>query len=370
VVLLIGLCATVHADIMLASGGQSDYTIVIDQRCSPSEQYGAEELQMFLEQICGAKLPIRRINVIPVSGPMILVGRSEVLDRLPVDIDFAALGDEGFVIKTVGSDLVLAGGRLRGSMYACYEFLDKYLGCRWFTAEGATPAVSRIPRRKTIKLPDIDYQKIPALEYRCTDYREAQDGDWAARNRMNSTFARLEQKHGGKIVWPGKAWVHTFRRLVPAGYFAEHPEYFAEVDGKRQTSQLCVTNPEVVKIATETVRMWLGLWPEANIVSVSANDGGGFCGCENCVALTEREGSRAGQVLYLANQIADNIKDEFPDVAISMLAYSPTMIPPKHIRPHSNVIVRYATIHACRSHPLTRDCGDEARAASTPANAS
>jgi len=318
VVLLIGLCGKVHADITLASGGQSDYTIVIDQRCSPSEQHGAEELQMFLEQICGAKLPI---SYIPVSGPMILVGRSTVLDSLPVEIDFEALGNEGFVIKTVGPYLVLAGGRLRGSMYACYEFLDKYLGCRWFTAGGATPAVSRIPRQETIELPDIDYRKVPVLEYREPYYPEAWDGDWAARNRMNSNKARLGKKHGGKIVY--KPWCHTFHLLVPPDkYFAEHPEYFSEIDGKRQPAQLCLTNPEVVNIATESVRQWLRESPEANIVSVSQNDCGGYCQCDKCQALAEYEGSQAGPILHFVNQIADNIKDEFPDVAIDTLAYS------------------------------------------------
>jgi len=61
VVLLIGLCEKVHADITLAIGGQPDYTIVIDQRCSPPEQHGAGELQRFLEQFCGAILFISRV---------------------------------------------------------------------------------------------------------------------------------------------------------------------------------------------------------------------------------------------------------------------------------------------------------------------
>jgi len=359
IVLLIGLCTTASASITLASGGQSDYTIIVDRHCSPSERHGAEELQMFLEQISGAKLPISRISV---SGPMILVGRSRILDRLPVNIDFEALGDEGFVIKTVGPHLVLAGGRLRGTMYACYEFLDKYLGCRWFSAKGATPAVSRIPRRDTIVLPSIDYQKIPVLEYREPFYTEAFDGDWAARNRMNSNQAGLRKEHGGKIVYRG--FVHTFYSLVPpAQYYAEHPEYFSLIDGKRTSrgAQLCLTNPEVVKIATEVVRRWLQESPEANIVSVSQNDWGGYCQCDNCRALAEHEGSQAGPILHFVNQIADNIKDEFPNVAIDTLAYSYSRKPPRHVKPRPNVIVRLCSIECCFSHPLATDASEENR---------
>jgi len=356
-VLVVDLCPKVHAEITLASGGQSDYTIIIDQDCSPSERHGAEELQMFLEQICGAKLPIRRI---PVSGPMILVGQSKVLDSLPVNIDFEALGQEDFVIRTVGPHLVLAGGRLRGSMYACYEFLDKYLGCRWFTAGGATPAVSRIPRQETIKLPGIDYRKVPVLEYREPFYIEAWDGDWAARNRMNSSEARLKNKHGGKTVYAYLC--HTFFRLVPPDkYFTEHPEYFSLVDGKRTPKQLCLTNPEVLSIATETVRRWLRDDPQVNIVPVEQTDYDEYCQCEKCRALAEHEGSQAGPILHFVNQVADNIKDEFPDVAVETEAYRYSRKPPKHVWPRPNVIIRLASIECCFSHPLAT-CDSESSA--------
>jgi len=241
--------------IKLASAQQSDYTIVVSPDCSPSEQFAAEELQGFLKQIAGVQLPILQT---PVEGPMLLVGNSPAVDELPVDIDFGALGDEGFVIKTVGPNLVLAGGRLRGTLYACYEFLDKYLGCRWFT-----PEVSHIPHHNTIELPDIDYEKIPALEYRDTDYFEACEGKWAARNRLNGHFSNVREEHGGHITYEG--FVHTFNSLVPPEeYFEHHPEYFSEIDGQRtsERAQLCLTNPEVVEIATDRVRQWLRQNPE------------------------------------------------------------------------------------------------------------
>jgi len=349
-VLLMGLCAMAQADITLASGGQSDYTIIIDRDCSPSERHGAQELQMFLEQICGAKLPIARVNV---TGPKIFVGSSRALDRLALDIDFEALGDEGFVIQTVGPHLVLAGGRLRGTMYACYEFLDKFLGCRWFTAQGATPAVSRIPHQDTITLPNIDYKKIPILEYRAPYCPEARDGDWAARNRMNTSGAHLDKEHGGTIVYA--AYSHTFYSLVPPDkYFKDHPEYFSEINGERvgEKAQLCLTNPDVVRIATETVRGWLRKSPEANIVSVAQNDYTGWCQCDRCQALADEEGSQSGPILHFVNQIADNIKDEFPHVAVITYAYQYSSKPPKHVKPRPNVIVQLCDVKCCFSHPL------------------
>ena len=171
-----------YADITLVIDGTSQHTIVIAPDCSPSERYAAEELQTFLEQISDARLPI---STEPVAGPAVFVGDSDALDALSLHLDFPALGDEGLVVKTVGQHLVLAGGRKRGTLYAVYEFLDKHLGCRWYTSGGQTPAVSRIPRQTTIVIPWLDETKIPALEYRSAWYAEAFDGDWAARNHLN-----------------------------------------------------------------------------------------------------------------------------------------------------------------------------------------
>ncbi len=57
-VLLVGLVTSTEARMIIARKARSDYTIVIDQRCSPSERHGSEELQMFLGQISGAEFPI------------------------------------------------------------------------------------------------------------------------------------------------------------------------------------------------------------------------------------------------------------------------------------------------------------------------
>ena len=355
-----------EAGITLVRDGRSDYTIVIGLRCSPSERHGAEELRMFLEQISGVRLPISEVDV---PAPRILVGRSKALDRLGLDIDFEALGDEGFVIRTVDRDLVLAGGAQRGSMYACYEFLDRHLDCRWLT-----PRDSRIPRRETITLPDIDDRKVPALEYREPYYLEALDGDWAARNRMNSFNAGyrhavdLDARRGGKMLYIENCWQHSYRRLVPsAKYFREHPEYFPLINGKRDThyidprwpgvprpAQLCLTNPELPGVIAATIREWLRDDPlKQGIISVSQEDGEGFCECGECRAMQEREGSLSGPVLQLANQVADAIGDEFPNVGIHTLAYGSTRKPPKHMRARPNVVVHLCSIECCFSHPLS-----------------
>jgi hypothetical protein len=170
---------------------------------------------------------------------------------------------------------------------------------------------------------------------------------------MNSSAARLEAKHGGKIIYKG--FVHTFYPLLPPEqYFKDHPEYYSEINGRRthEYAQLCLTNPEVVRLVAERVKEWLRESPDADIVSVSQNDWGGWCECANCKALDEREGSHAGTMINFVNQVAEIVEKDFPRVAIDTLAYQYTRKPPKTIRPRPNVIVRLCSIECCFSHPL------------------
>jgi hypothetical protein len=100
------------------------------------------------------------------------------------------------------------------------------------------------------------------------------------------------------------------------------------------------------------VREWIKEHPEANIISVSQNDVGKWCQCEQCKALDDEEGSPAASLLRFVNAIAEDIEHGFPNVRIDTLAYQYTRKPPKTIRPRSNVIIRLCSIECCFAHPL------------------
>ena len=222
----------------------------------------------------------------------IILGQNAHLQELGVAIDFASLGKEGYVIRTVGDHLVIAGGPVRGAMYGVYGLLEDHLGCRWFA-----PGVSRIPKSARLAIGPLDDRQVPALEYREPYVYECTDGDWCARNRMNSSSGRLDAKHGGKVQFGGGFFVHTFSRLVPPEkYFKDHPEYFSLVNGQRQNgyAQLCCTNEDVIRICTEEILKAMRAQPEATVFSVSQNDCDKHCRCPRCQALAKREGSRSG----------------------------------------------------------------------------
>lgn len=343
------LAAAAASGADLVRGGRSPYTIVVSAQAPPAERRAAEELQRYVREISGAELHIADDSR-TVRGPMVLVGGSRALARVAPSLPPKDLGPEGFVIETRGRHLVIAGRGQRGTMYGVYEFLER-LGVRWFTTE-----VTRVPRLPTIPLGALRIRQEPAFEYREPFFTEAFDRDWAARNRANGNHAKLDASTGGKIGY--YPFVHSFNQLVPPEkYFAEHPEYFSLIDGKRRAerSQLCLTNEDVLRIATETVERWIAEHPEATIFSVSQNDWEGWCECDRCRRAEEEEGgAHSGPVLRFVNALAERIEKKHPDKLIDTLAYWYTEAPPLRVRPRPNVRIRLCPIGICTAHSFAQ----------------
>lgn len=335
--------------LILAQERYTLYQIVVPEDAIPSELYAAEELAHTLTEITGAYFPIVRPPISNDHMPRsIYIGHSKETAALGIS-PTPSLGMEGFRIKTCGEDLVIAGGRPRGTLYGVYTLLEDILGCRWYT-----PAVRHIPRRTFLSLPELDISKKPVLEYREAYYGNSYDGDWSARNRTNGHFDQLYEKHGGRVKYY-KYFVHTFDHLIPVKeYFSTHPEYFSQIDGKRTDdhTQLCLTNPDVLRLTIDAVRGWIQDDPEATIFSVSQNDWYNPCQCEHCRKIDEEEGSHAGTLIRFVNQVAEAIERESPHVVIDTLAYQYTRPAPKHARPRHNVCVRLCSIECCFGQPL------------------
>lgn len=150
--------------------------------------------------------------------------------------------------------------------------------------------------------------------------------------------------------------MHTFYPLIaPEKYFKDHPEWFSEIKGKRtyERAQLCLTNEEMPQELVKNLKERLRKNPTATIASVSQNDWRGNCQCSNCAAIEKEEESPAGLMLRFVNAIAADIEKEFPQVAISTLAYQYTRKPPKLTKPRHNVIVQLCSIECSFSKPLS-----------------
>ena len=325
----------------LVSNGKSDYKIVVSAQATQPEKSAAIELQKYINEISGSTLPI--VNEAGADDKAVYIGFKGAPQSILKDLDTAAFGHEEFIIRSDGKSLLIAGGNSRGTVYGVSSYLTDHLGCRWYTRE-----VIKIPSQPTIKLTKIEDRQKPAFEYREPYYREAGNTEWALHNKINRAIP--DSLGGSYFIYP---FVHTFNALVaPEKYFATHPEYFSEVDGKRGTAQLCLTNPEVVKIAIATVFEWIKTYPKANVFSIDQNDFSGNCTCVNCKKIDDEEGTPAGSLLHFVNQIADTVAKTNPEIKLQTLAYSYTEVPPKTIRPRDNVTIRLCHYDYCSAHPL------------------
>lgn len=343
-----GRAVRAQAGLDLVTGGRSDYVIVRPAAASGCQVHAAEELRDFLRAMTGAELAIVTDEG-PLPARAILLGVTRhtqaVLGAAP---DLAKLGDDGFRIVTRAPHLLLLGSPVRGTLYAVYELLERYGGCRWYASFHSV-----VPRRPDFRLPAIDDTQVPAFVMREVFWYDMFGADFAARSRQNGSRMELDDTRGGHIRFG--AFVHTFNRFIPpADFFGEHPEYFSELKGKRvgEHSQLCLTNPAVVELMTRRVLEAIRKDPGAKLWSVSQNDWGNYCTCPACSAVDEQEGSPSGTMIRFVNQVAEAVEKEFPEVWIETLAYQYTRHPPKQAHPRRNVVPRLCSIECDFSKPL------------------
>src|SRR5579864_43319 len=345
---LAGKPGAAKGSIPLAVRGRQPYSIFLASEASPSERWAAEELRRHLEQMSGIELRIDTGAGVPASRRAVAIGRSALTEYCGAEPPEG----ESCLLKTVGETVIVAGGRQRGTMYGVSLFLEK-LGCRWFTND-----IARIPRFQALWLPEFNEVHRPAFEYREVFFTEAQGREWSVRNRLNGHFHQLDERVGGKVVY--MPFAHSFYDLVPPDrYFENHPEYFALVGGRRRRdrAQLCLTNAEVQRLAVEQAEQWLAAHPDISIVSVSQNDGGGWCECEPCrQAIEEEGGAVSGLALRFVNQVAERLAVSHPGKMVDMLAYRETADPPAKARPLSNVQIRLCPIDACQAHACYGPC--------------
>lgn len=329
----------------LFGGGKSRYAIVVAKDASQSELTAAEELQEYIYRISGAKLALVSEDKVADYKRYIFVGYSPKFGE-KLGVERPEDGDEGFTYRSVGDDLWIYGGKQRGTMYGVYSFLENELGVRWYTK-----SCTKVPKRDTWSFGKLNHSETPAVGIRQMDYFDAQDAAFLAHNKVNSIWNSQVNDYGNLVGYWG---CHTFDALVASNkYFATHPEYFSLRDGERKPhTQLCLTNPDVLKLCTEGMLQTIKNNPNYWVYSLSQNDNQNYCQCEKCTEIANRYGGQSGLLLWFVNQVADVVKEHHPDKHISTFAYQYTRGVPTGITPRDNVVIRLCSIECCFGHPL------------------
>ena len=333
----------------LFDSGRSTYRIVVADGASTTEQYAAEELQYWLQQVGGAKLSIVGEQK-GTQGRRILVGYGNEMKQL-VKAARPKADDQGFVYGNVGGDLYIYGGKEIGTLYGVYSFLENEMGCRWYTKD-----FSFVPRKKKYEFDKLYDKEEPAFLSRDLYYYDSFDAKWTLRNKTHGRRNTLKTSHG-TIQVPSEAFwsVHTFNKLCkPDVYFKKHPEYFSLRGGKRTTDQLCLSNKDVLRICISRIKEVMTNYPYFLIYSVTQNDNRNPCQCKECQKLVKKYGGESGAMLWFVNQVAAAVEKDFPNKYIGTFAYQYTRKAPQGIQPRQNVVIRLSSIECCFSHSINR----------------
>ncbi|MFC4870734.1 DUF4838 domain-containing protein [Negadavirga shengliensis] len=354
-------------ELTLVKNRRSSYKIIIPENPDVQEIEAAKVLQDYLHRISGAYIPVKHDDA-GTDPHEILIGNVNRPELAAVPKE--KLGLDGLYIRSTGQKLLITGGPKKGTIYGVYTFLEKYLDCRKYSS-----TVDDIPKKKTIKINPIDDLDIPAFSFREVFYHDVYTPEYMDWHKLHS--------HGGRGTSPTEwgYWVHTFHTLLdPMEYGESNPEYFSFYDGKRHSglvpswdgksvqpeAQLCLSNPEVLEIVCENLKVAMDKKPEALYWSVSQNDNVNYCQCEHCAALDAQYAAYApeekmyathggqypalgmGSLLTFVNKVAER----FPDKIISTLAYQYTRVPPKGIVPRKNVNIMLCSIESTRNEPI------------------
>lgn len=377
---------------ILASEGRPAATIVIPDDAQSSVRLAAEELRDYVARISGAELPLVT-DAETVEGPRILIGKTRQTDALNLGAPAGftrALKEEGFLIKTLGGNLVLLGNDTgprvakhpfipeqeqiyTGSLFAVYELLER-LGCRWYYPG---PFGEVVPQSADVSIPETDEIIRPSFPVRGFWYGaevtrrrnpefNAMMQRWMLRNRFLPYGSVLSSAGDGSIMAPFRKMVSKEidgeRKRVNV-LFDEHPEYFAmRKDGTRNAHYLCLANPEVLRIATERALQHFRDNPDSNCFGYAPPDGAPTCECDECrfhnynfmqkkPSNPEIQDISEGFYRFL-NQVAEGVKKEFPDKWITSTAYSGRIRPPVATRLGDNISLHLAFLGYAQHHRL------------------
>ena len=242
---------------------------------------------------------------------------------------------ESYTIESKNENLLIYGGDSRGILYGVYGFLEDYIGWAFLTKD------CEVLNLSSKELGDFKEYWSPTFEWRDICSSVYWSEEISVKRRLNSNYQRyIGDDFGGSCEFTGK-FVHSFQSLL----------------GVSQSEQPCLCDEENIYKCAENIKKLLKYYPDTEYISVSQNDNNEYCKCSLCQACDNEEGSHAGTIIRFVNEVASLLKDDYPNLKITTLAYLYSETPTK-TAPADNVIVMYAPLNRCYGHGIENSCNN------------
>lgn len=349
----------------LVRDGKAAAGITVDGT-EPGLQLAAEEIAKYTKAVTGADISKAK------PGIVITTVNSK---SLPAEIRAKLAdvkSDEAFFMGKLGENFYIVGTTGTGAWYGACDFIEKYLGVRWLIPYENGTFYSA---KKSIHVPDQGRIERPAFPVRLFNQvggwgfdpvarewaghnRIQAPGPWGMRDNMERYRKFHEQRMRLNRIEDGGHM--TFGRAVPVKEYGKtHPEYFALVDGKRQTNAKiihhCITNPKVKELLYLYICRYFERYGEE---TVSWNFGApdsmtGWCQCENCRKLDNDAKINVSRRFHSVTQeIARRVWDKYPKAKLWTWAYWNYREIPEGVEIDPRTYVYFCAHGRCYAHAL------------------
>ena len=332
--------------LLIAGTDISEYRIVMPQSY-PDGSYkdtaesAADILNFYILDACGFDLEI-------TDKP----GQHNI--QLIID-DGTKYGDEGVGYEVKNGDLIITGGLKRGLIYAAYDFLENALGFR-FLSRGVTYTYDA----ETISLDEAtSYEKtdIPFAWRDTFTYIDGKTGLYPA-SAYGREYAENRIARKLNALW-GQEWIQSADYGYGYGPDSNHSAYRLN-PSVPDLQAPCYSDPDIYDECIENLRNYIdsliasGLTPGVNFpqISISQNDGDGWCTCRDCMKTIAKYGSKSATLIDFINRISAELTPEYPGIEFWTLAYQPTEEAPKSMQIADNLYIGFCYYLACNNHSV------------------
>lgn len=348
--------------VTLLENGEVKVTVVYSEGASESLIAAADFMAATIDRMSGSSGVRTAVKKGGESGFSIYVGRA----ANSALIDLSDVKDDGYKLEIKPEGIYIVGKTDDATRNGIYDFLETHLECMYVSPEN-----TYVPLCPTVKLALEEKTVNPTITWRKVYQYESVQNGWYERLKMNGTIVK-EGENSIELYNEWGTWCHSsFEFVSPEKYFDEHPEYYAKFLGKRRyqfnvlgrtfPTHLCYTNEEVYQIAEAELVKRIEANPEVKFWDFSIMDTYfATCRCKECKKFNKEAGSEMGTLLAFLNRLADAIRDDYPDVYLSTLAYQRVKNPPKNMKCAPNLCINVCAFPGTQSYPYSTEGGIKA----------
>jgi len=315
--------------------------------------FAAQEMTNFLSRAFGAKVPVKT-DFNPKKCSIVLGSNTW---SVAAGIDTAKLPQDGFATRTKGNAVFIAGLDAnqrpwynhgcfaRATLFGAYEFLEKFVGCRFYFP-GELGEI--VPRVKSFVVPETDAVSAPKLTER---HFTPNVGEWYEPNFKEKRYMPLSNLRLRMQTRPLHC-CHGLRFFRYVRRFGEtHPEYFLmKKDGTRdimdtgrepyhKNNKFCYSSAGFKEEIYQDVKAYLtGQPPESRglkkwgnnchygeYVDIMPEDGTIHCFCPACTAAyaaAKDPKCESNEIIWnYTIDIAERLKREGVKGSVMQMAY-------------------------------------------------